>query len=558
LDPVDVTKLPDPSESVLGIFDSAGVSSEDETCSKIGNDILQNKNGTAVDAAIAVTFCLGVFSPQSSGIGGGLFMMVYSGNQTYALNARETAPSNINPDTYVKNPNATFSGGLSVGIPGEVAGLLEAHRRFGKVPWSELILPAQQLALNGFVVSQQLGSSMQKYKALLTADPVLASEFVNPATNDVWLSGQTMTRKRLGDTLADIGQQQDNFYNGHPPITIAEEIRNAGGVVTEADITGYKAEWVEPISYKFSNNLTMFTLPFPSSGPVIALALSILDGFGVAESTNMTNQQTGLDLHRLAEVLKFANAHRSQIADSNFVDLSNLLANCVSPDYATELRNKIADYKTYDDPSHYGVVFSQKEDSGTAQISVIGPNGDAVSLTTTINTGFGAGFMGNTTGIIYNNQIDDFSFPNATEVYGLEPNAMNFVQPGKRPASSMAPLIFLNDKNQPVFATGGSGGGRIVSAVISTTWRALYRRMDIKRANDYPRFMPHFEPAELQYEYGLPALFVEELRRRGHRTRRLNSTTSYIGNVNSVCRTKTASKILANADFRKHGGSAGF
>jgi gamma-glutamyltranspeptidase/glutathione hydrolase/leukotriene-C4 hydrolase len=289
----------------------------------------------------------------------------------------------------------------------------------------------------------------------------------------------------------------------------------------------------------------------------VTLALNILDGFGRKHPQNMSAVDASLDIHNLAEVLKFAGAHRARISDPAFTDHSELLNQLLSANYATELRARIEKYKTFDDPAYYGGIFAQATDSGTAHISIIGPNGDAVSLTTTINHGFGAGFMGDTTGIIYNNEMADFSFQNASDPYGLPANPNNNVQPGKRPASSMAPVIFLNSKGQPVLATGGAGGSKILPAVITTIWRALYRDMDIKTAIDQPRITANFEPAEIVYEYGLLAQVVKDMERRGHRMRRLN-VSSYVGNVNSVCRTRATGLILANADYRKRGTSAGF
>jgi len=306
--------------------------------------------------------------------------------------------------------------------------------------------------------------------------------------------------------------------------------------------------------------LTLHSLAFPSSGPVVALALGILHGFGRKISQDLNIKERGLDDHLLSEVLKFSHAHRSLISDPNFVDMSELLDKMLSEDYATDLRDSIDPYKTFDDPGHYGAVYSPTEESGTSQISILGPDGDAVSITTSINLGFGAGFMGETTGIIYNNVMLDFSIGNETDAYGLPPNQLNQIESGKRPASSMCPIILVNDKGQPVLASGGTGGGKIVSAVISTTWRALYRNLDIKEAIDYPRFAPTFNPSIMHYEFGLPKNVVSELRRRGHKMERLPNATekSHLGSVNAVCRTKQIGIILGNADYRKNGDSAGF
>ncbi|CAG7731971.1 unnamed protein product [Allacma fusca] len=557
LDPPDPQVSLGPSPSLLGQYSEAGVSTEAAACTDIGSYVLNSLNGSAVDAAVAVGLCLGVVAPQSSGIGGGLFMTIYNDGKMYAVNARETAPAGVEPQRYEDDLSLAYIGGPAVGVPGELAGLYEAHSRFGSVEWSELVGLAHNLAANGFQVTANLANSLVKHVDGINADPALRSEFIDPSTEKPWLEGATIRRPLLGETLKKIQSGITDFYSGSLATAIQNEISASGGVLTAKDLADYKVDWQEPFSYEFKNQLTIFGPNFPSSAPIVTLALNILDGYGRKHPQNMSAVDAALDIHQLAEVLKFADAHRARISDPAFTNLSALLDDVLSPQYADGLRSRIEKYKTFEDPTYYGGVFAQATDAGTAHASIIGPNGDAVSFTTTINHGFGAGFMGSTTGIIYNNELADFSFTNASDPYGLPPNHNNFIEPGKRPASSMAPVIFLNSKGQPVLATGGAGGSKILPAVVTTTWRALYRDMDIKAAIDEPRISANFEPSEIEYEYGLLAQIVKDMERRGHRMRRLN-VSSYIGNVNSVCRTRATGLILANADYRKRGTSAGF
>lgn len=560
LNPPDPATYLGPSPSVLGQYTKAGVSSQSEVCSKLGSDVLQNSNGSAVDAGVVVVLCLGVVSPQSSGLGGGLFMTIYDsdGDEMLALNARETAPEKVDQELYNSDPRSSLFGGNAVGVPSELAGLFEAHSRFGRVPWADLVSKARELAETGFTVDTNLAAALSRSSRLIKEDPVLSSEFLNPITGDVWVEGDVMRRRRLASTLKVIEDSGiTSFYSGELAQTIADEIAEADGVITQNDLSGYKVEWQEPFSHKFSNNLTVFGPTFPSSAPIALMALLIVDGYGRKTPKMLSAIEAASDAHHLAEALKFASTHRAQISDPNFTNLSSLLDKVLSPDYADELRSRIETYKTFDDPAHYSGVFAEATDAGTSQVSIIGPDGDAVSITSTINTAFGAGFMGNTTGLIYNNEMNDFSFDNGTDAFQLPPNSDNFAEPGKRPASSMAPLIFLNNRGQPVLATGAAGGTDILSAVISSTWRALYREMDIKTAIDHPRFTVSFNPSELVYEYGLPASIVSDLEKRGHRMRRLD-LDGYVGSVGSVCRTRVNSLILANSDYRKNGGSAGF
>ncbi|CAL8115602.1 unnamed protein product [Orchesella dallaii] len=565
LDPEDPPSLLASSSSILGQYSEAAVSSDSSICSDIGRNVLQTNNGSAVDAAIAMTLCVGVTNPQSSGLGGGLFMVIYNsnGSTVHAINARETVPSGVDPSLYETNPSSSMNGGLAVGIPGEMAGLWEAHQRFGKVAWADLVKFSQDLALNGFAVSKQLAVSLEQHREKINSDPTLRSEFINPATSEPWLEGDIMARPRLAVTLETLGAEGfQGFYNGTIAANILRDIQNANGIITAEDLSSYSPTWDTPISYSVTSNLTMYSSPFPSSGPVVALALGILDGFGQKRHEEMTVADIGVDTHRLAEVLKYATSYRSLVADPNFANTTGIEEQLLSPEFASELRDKLEEYKTYDDPRQYGAQFSLTADAGTAHISIIGPDGDAVALTTTINLAFGAGFMGDATGIIFNNELNDFSLGTTEDKFGLPGNPDNKIEAGKRPASSMAPLIFVNNNNRPVFATGGSGGLHILPAVISTTWRALYRYMDIKEATDYPRIAPDYYNSWLDYEYGLPKSVVEELKRRGHDTHRISDTVEnperYIGSVNSVCRTKQSGIILANADFRRHGNPAGF
>ncbi|ODN04055.1 Gamma-glutamyltranspeptidase 1 [Orchesella cincta] len=565
LDPEDPPSLLAPSPSILSQNIKSAVCSDSSICSNIGKDVLQNLNGSAVDAAVAMTLCVGVTNPQSSGLGGGLFMVIFNstGSAMHAINARETVPSGVNPALYESDPSSSVNGGLAVGIPGEIAGLWEAHQKFGRVAWPDLVKFSQDLALNGFAVSKQLAVSLVQHKEKISGDPTLRSEFINPATGEPWLEGDVMARPRLAVTLETLGAEGvQGFYNGTIAANILRDIQNANGIITAEDLSSYRPIWDTPISYSVTSNLTMYSPPFPSSGPVVALALGILDGFGRKRHEEMTVADIGVDTHRLAEVLKYATSYRSLVADPMYANTTGIEERLLSPVFATELRDKLEEYKTYDDPRQYGAQFSLTEDAGTAHISIIGPDGDAVALTTTINLAFGAGFMGDASGIIFNNELNDFSLGTENDKFGLPGNPDNKIEAGKRPASSMAPLIFLNHNHVPVFATGGSGGLQILPAVISTSWRALYRYMDIKQATDYPRIAPDFYNTRLNYEYGLPKSVVEELKRRGHATHRISDTVEnperYIGSVNSVCRTHTNGMILANADFRRHGEPAGF
>ncbi|PSN56496.1 Gamma-glutamyltranspeptidase 1 [Blattella germanica] len=391
----------------------AAVATNGLPCADIGRDVLL-RNGSAVEAAIAALFCEGVTCPQSMGIGGGFLMTIYDhkNKRTTTLNARETAPRASNETMFNGNKS------LSQYVPGELRGYLEAFNRFksGNVEWADLIQPTIDLCRNGIYVTAYMSSKMKEAEDRIKMSPTLSEILINKETNEVWKAGDKMKRLKLAETLEIIKWEPDALNNG----SLTEGL----------------------------NNITMHTVPLPGSGVLLALMLNVLNEY-VPSNDNVTTYQ------RMVEVFKYAYGRRTHLGDPKFVDLEELVKELTSKEYAAAVRRNISDYQTWQDPEHYGAEVYVPEDHGTAHLSVLAPNGDAVSVTSTVNL---------LTGIILNDEMDDFSAPNITNAFGVPPSPANFIKPGKRPLSSMVPSIFTDGNGQVKLITGAAGGTTITTA----------------------------------------------------------------------------------------------
>ncbi|KAJ9582222.1 hypothetical protein L9F63_003432 [Diploptera punctata] len=402
---VNVEVEPPPSTSKEGFYLRAALSADSTVCPPIGRRILE-KGGSAVDAAIAVLFCQGVADPHRSGIGGGMYMLIYQREKRSAvsIDARESAPSLAHADMFQENRNGSFKGGMSIAVPGELLGLWEAHKRFGVIPWKNwwnhpYIYPVQEM-------------------------------FTNPNTGEVLKSGDIMKNHRLGKTLRMIAESGPScFYNGSLTTELIADIQRAGGILQPSDLHSYKVRWSEPISNTVLSDgeeLVMFTSPPPSGGVVLTNILNILKGYNMGPQDNNGTSNQAITLHRIIEAFKFSYAKRSLLGDPMFVNVTQTVDELLSKTHAEAERQKIDDYKTVNDISFYGSVFSQPEDSGTTHICVVAPNGDAVSATSTINYNFGSGVMSNSTGILLNDEMDDFNLPSNTNNEETLPFSANF------------------------------------------------------------------------------------------------------------------------------------
>ncbi|KAK1116636.1 hypothetical protein K0M31_018254 [Melipona bicolor] len=533
--------------SYYGVYTKAAVSTNGQECAQIGADILI-KGGSAVDAAIASLLCEGVASLHSMGLGGGFLMTIWDATTKTAdyLNAREVAPSGAHKDMFQSDPNLAMFGGLAVAVPGELLGYWEAHQKYGKLSWSTLFEPTITLCATGSRVNKYLASYLVNYESSIRAEKSLAEILINPETNATWKVGDRIKRPRLAETLKLIAQNGPSiFYNGSIADILVEEIRSFKGIIKKEDFQNYTVKWTKPIETTIGN-LTIYTAPPPGSGAILTFIMNVLGDMAL-DPDNKIMWQT------VIETFKWAYARRTELADPDFVNITSLLSNLTSIDYAKMIRSKIKTNETNNDPKYYGVNMTIPEDSGTSHVSVLAPDGSAVSVTSTINQVFGAMIRSNLTGIIFNDEMDDFSSPNITNGFNVPPSPANFIRPGKRPMSSMSPTIVV-DKNRDVrLVIGAAGGTKITTAVALAMILNLWSGYNVNRAIDTVRIHHQLLPMIVQNEEGFSSDILNYLWSIGHNV----TTYSGIGSAITAV-SKQNGQIFASSDFRREGRTAGF
>ncbi|GLU09987.1 hypothetical protein SLE2022_268190 [Rubroshorea leprosula] len=473
--------------------DRGVVAADDGRCSEIGASILR-KGGHAVDAAVATALCVGVVNPMASGIGGGAFMIVRSSStsQTEAYDMRETAPLAASQDMYENDLQAKYKGALSMAVPGEIAGLRQAWLKHGRLAWRILFEPAIKLAKEGFVVAPYLGLSIAASAEAILKDPGLRQLF---APNGKLLqAGDTCYNVELARSLEAVAEEgPEAFYNGKVGEKLVKDVREAGGILTMEDLRNYKVEVMDAMAANVMG-YTIYGMPPPSSGTVgLSLVMNILDSY---ESSDAAKGNLGL--HRLIEAMKHMFAIRMNLGDPDFVDVKESISKMLSPSYAKEVQQKILDNTTF--PSDYYMYrWSQLRDHGTSHFCIVDTDRNAVSMTTTVNYPFGAEVLSSSTGIVLNNEMGDFSSPTEISPDLLPPAPANFIQPNKRPLSSMTPLIITKD-DQLVGAIGGSGGLNIIPAVIQVFLNHFVLGMEPLAAVQKPRVYHRLIPNVVRYE----------------------------------------------------------
>ncbi|KAH0434242.1 hypothetical protein IEQ34_026854 [Dendrobium chrysotoxum] len=475
-------------ESEIGV-----VAADDWQCSKIGVEALK-AGGHAVDAAVATALCLGFVHPMSSGIGGGGFMVVWPAGSSTAdsFDSRETAPIAASMDMYEKIPSSKSKGALSMGIPGELAGLHAAWLKYGKLPWKVLFQPTIKLARYGFPLPLYLAQIIKKSEKDILADPGLRQVFAPNGKllqiNDPYLN------PKLADVLEIVSiEGPQAFYNGTIGEKFIDDLRNAGGIATMEDLRSYTVEVKEAVAADVMG-YRVLGMPPPSSGTVgLSLVLNILGGY-----KSLDEVRGLLGLHRLVEAFKHMFANRMNLGDPDFVNVTDHVSAMLSPSFAEKIRQKIFDNTTFD-PSYYLPKWSQLRDHGTSHFCVVDAERNAVSMTSTVNAYFGAGVLSPSTGIVVNNEMDDFSIPTDVSPDHLPPAPANFIQPRKKPLSSMTPLIILKDK-QLAGVVGASGGMYIIPAVVQVFLNHFVLGFDPLEAVQRPRVYHKLIPNVVLYE----------------------------------------------------------
>ena len=493
------------------------VVSTDEMASRIGVDIMRS-GGNAVDAAVAVHFALAVVNPEAGNIGGGGFMVTRMADGTSAaLDFREKAPLAATRDMYLDEEgnltDKSVIGHLAAGVPGSVAGMWEAHQRFGSIDWEDLVSPAVELA-NGFEVKERfLGSLSSTMVESLSDFPASAAQFL-PRDGQPPLVGDTLRQPHLATTLGRIRDGgPDGFYKGETADLIVAEMKRGGGIITLQDLTEYTAEWREPISFTYRGHTVISMPPSSSGGATMAEIANILEGYDLG-SMDWHGPRM---LHLYAEAWKRSYADRNHyLADPDFVDMP--IDRMTSKAYARIRASTISETSATPSIEIGPGMEGPAEGENTTHYSIVDGAGNAVAVTTTINSWYGSKVTVTGAGFVLNNEMDDFAAkPGTANQFGLVQGENNAVAPGKRMLSAMTPTVVANPDGTLRMVTGTPGGGTIITTVFQTISNVLDYGMNVVDAVNAPRIHHQHLPDQIYFEpAGLAPESVAQLQAMGH------------------------------------------
>ncbi|KAE8367894.1 gamma-glutamyltranspeptidase [Aspergillus caelatus] len=491
------------------------VASESAICSRHGTEMLKI-GGNAADALVATIFCVGVVGMYHSGIAGGGFMLVRAPNGSYEfIDFRETAPAAAFEDMFKNNTDGSTSGGLASGVPGEVRGLEYLHKKYGFLPWSTVMQPAIQTAREGFPVGHDLvrymNSAVGDGKDFLSKDPTWAIDF---APNGTRLGlGDTITRRRYADTLETIANNgPDAFYTGPIAETMIQALQAANGTMTLEDLRNYTViiRNTSQIDYR-GNKITGTTAP--SSGTVALNILKVLDTYG----SFMAPGNVNLSTHRLDEAIRFGYGLRAELGDPLFLEgVDEYQNDMLKQSTIDEIRGKISDLHTQNVSAYDPKGLESLDTPGTSHIAAIDHTGLTISAITTINLLFGSKVMVPETGMIMNNEMDDFSTPGSSNAFGYVPSEANFIRPGKRPLSSITPTIVTHQNGSVFFVAGSAGGSRIITATVQNIIHAVDEGLSAAEALAKPRLHDQLIPNQVRFEYTYSNETVAFMKSLGH------------------------------------------
>ena len=537
-----------PAQTILA--HNGMVVAQEQRSARIGIEIL-DRGGNAVDAAVAVGFALAVTYPRAGNIGGGGFMVIHLGKtgEDAAIDYRETAPAAATETMFLDangepDPKKSRDSGLSVGVPGTVAGLALAHAKYGsgKLSLAELIEPAIELARNGVEIVDDIADTLPLAQPRIARWHSSAPVFLN-SDGTVLMPGQDLLQPDLAITLRAIASDgPKGFYEGPVAEKIVAAVRKAGGVMTIEDMKNYRAILREPVRGTY-RGYDIVSMPPPSSGGVHLIEmLNILEGYDLAKLPR------GESLHVLAEVMKRAYADRATfMGDPDSVKMP--VAGLISKKYAAALRTQIGNRATPATEVRSGNP-ADFEGQNTTHFSVIDSDGNAVSNTYTLNFSYGLGLVAEGTGVLLNNELDDFtSKPGTANAYGLVGYNANLPGPGKRPLSSMTPTIVMKD-GKPFLITGSPGGSRIISTVLQIIVNVIDFHLPVDQAVSAPRVHHQWQPDELSAEPGISPEILDGLVKRRHKVVLTPPQTS----ANSI--EITADGYVGAADRRTRGSLA--
>ncbi len=530
------------------------VSSASDIATNVGIEILQ-KGGNAIDAAVAVGFALAVTYPSAGNLGGGGFIVYYRNDGfSTTIDFREKAPSSAHRDMYLDsagNPLTKLSqeGATSVGVPGSVDGLIYAHKKYGKLKFKEVIKPAIKLAKNGFKLSFDLAKSINSnYENFIKYE---SSKKIFTKNGEKFQEGDLFVQKDLARTLELIKKYgRKGFYEGRTAELIVNQIQKLGGYITLEDLKNYHCVERKPV-IGFYRGYKIISIGPPSSGGVaIIQALNILENLDLKKE----DYQSSKYIHYLIETLKRVYFDRAEyLGDSDFVYVP--VQKLISKEYARKLFEQInpekaTNFEEVNTTSAFGF-----ESLETTHYSVIDKDGNAVSVTTTINSSYGSSIVVEGAGFLLNNEMDDFSIkPGVQNQFGLIGKEANAIAPNKRMLSSMTPTIILKD-NKPFLILGSPGGSMIITSVLQVILNIIDFKMDLFRAVSFPRIHHQYVPEVVYYEdYALSEDAIKELEEYGHQLKKRN----YIGWINAIMVDEQNKFYFGMSDPRGYGLAMGY
>lgn len=507
------------------------VSSQRQLASEVGAEILR-RGGNAVDAAVATGIALAVTLPRAGNLGGGGFMLLHlaEGQKTIAIDYRERAPQAAHRDMYldadgnVDERKARFSH-LSSGVPGTVAGLAYALEQYGTMTWKQVVVPSIKLAEQGIGVSYDLSENLKSRRVWLTANPATAKAYYKVGGTP-YEPGELLVQKDLAQTLTKLAEQgPEAFYRGQIAKKIVREMQANGGLITLQDLANYRVAERDAVTTDYRGFQVVSMPPSSSGGVHIAQMLNILEQFPVAE----LGAGSADNVHLLTEAMKLAYADRSEhLGDPDHFQVP--IKALTGKAYARQLAKGISLSQAKPSSEIRAGKPAPFESPDTTHFSVMDAEGNAVSNTYTLNFSYGSGIVIPGTGILMNNEMDDFSAkPGVPNAFGLVGGEANSIQPGKRPLSSMTPTIVLRD-GKPFLVTGSPGGSRIITTVLQVLVNVMDHNMNIADAIHAPRIHHQWLPDQLELEPGFSPDTIKLLKQKGQRVQ----TGRAMGSVQSI------------------------
>src|ERR1700688_4419956 len=544
---------PPAADAIHAAFAEHGmVVAQEKIAAGIGADVLR-RGGNAVDAAVATGFAMAVTYPRAGNIGGGGFMVIHlrERNEDVAIDYRETAPAATRRDIFLgadgkPDPAKSRDSALGIGVPGTVAGLALALEKYGSGQFTlaDLLKPSIELARDGIVLEDDMADTLPPIYRRLARWPASVKIFSRGDGSPLH-EGDRLVQADLAATLSAIAEQGPRgFYQGPVAEKIAQAVIDVGGIMTADYLKAYSAVIREPVRGSY-RGYDVVSMPLPSSGGTVLLEmLNILEGFAMSDM----KQGSVASLHVMIEAMKRAYADRARyLGDPAFVNAP--IATLIAKDYAAKQRASI----DLDHATPATDVFSPappREGSNTTHYSVVDSRGNAVSNTYTLNFPYGVGLIADGTGVLLNNELDDFTAaPGASNAFGLVGFEANLPGPGKRPLSSMSPTIVLRD-GKPVLVTGSPGGSRIISTVLQVIVNVLDYHMDVAAAVAAPRLHHQWLPDEVRIERGFAVDTLAGLKAMGHQLIEPMGQTS----ANSIA--VTPHGLLGAPDPRSRGAGA--